>query len=129
MAPTPPIEWPVVTIDDAAKDLMVKWSFVATYRASRLGIDLRKMGLFETTIATHLDLFAIAVGPLFEAKGEAVPSGEQWAERIGLSADPDALSVLVAKAVQTAIRLSRPAKTKPAELTPNPQTTAQQGIQ
>jgi hypothetical protein len=118
-ADMPPIDWP--SIEVAGETYEVKWSLVVAYRASKAGVDIRNLKPCPETFATFIDIFAIIVRPVFEAKSLTPPTGEQWAEKIA-SFDK---SLEISQAINRAFLID--SKMRPAAVPPTPQATAQQG--
>lgn len=106
------IDWPIVTI--GGNDYALKYSFRASYQASKRGIDLRELRGSAGTFSTTMDFFALLVEPYFDP-GKA-PSGEDWAGKV----EGFEHFKLISKAIDQAIQAGEPKKEKATEETPTP---------
>lgn len=114
------ITWPRISVG-GEENLEVKYGFQITYKLSQAGIDTRKLGRIETTIATFIDVFAVCVEHNF--KGTA-PTADEWAAKLEEHEDdPDAASLRIASVVKEAFQLSRRKKDVPAAESPAPPAT------
>lgn len=111
----PPIDWPAVSIGGVSYTL--PWSYRVTYRASKQGLDLTKLGRPVESFASHMDLFAIVVASEFEKRGEHAPTGEEWAERLDSLEQFKEIAVALHRSYQMSL------KPQPAEV-PTPQKAA-----
>jgi len=128
MKDTPQTTWPRISIG-GEKDLEVKYTFMVTYRMSKQGVDMRDLGKFATTMATHMAVFALCVEHNFAARQRAAPTADEWAEKIGEhEEDPDGAFTKVAEVVLAAFKLARP-KAKPVAKTPAAPPAQDQPIQ
>lgn len=107
-----PINWPRVTV--AGREFVIEFSHRTTYRASKAGVDLRKLANAAESFATFLDLFAIITEGQLSGMGLAPKSGEDWAGEL-----EEGDFQKISKAIGEAYQLSR--KKSPATMTPAPQ--------